>query len=149
MSLDLLKTQLDLLEKQLFWLDYSYSQINNVDLTQELSIESINHYENLCSRFARTIDFLIRKVFRTIDACEFEHQGTLIDVVNNAHKRKLFTSMDLIRNIKDLRNEIVHEYIEEDLIALFAEAKTLTAELIIIVQNTLVYGNNLLNTTGG
>lgn len=33
MSLELLKTQLDLLEKQLFRLDYSYSQINNVALT--------------------------------------------------------------------------------------------------------------------
>jgi len=29
----------------------------------------------------------MRKVFRSLDEIEYENQGTLIDVVDNAHKR--------------------------------------------------------------
>jgi hypothetical protein len=36
-------------------------------------------------------------MFRTLDEYEFENQGTLIDVVNNAHKRELFEDIDELR----------------------------------------------------
>ena len=99
------------LEKQLFWLDYSYQQVKDLSSPDKFSIEEFNQFENLCSRYARTIDFLVRKYFRSLDDVEFENQGTLIDVVNNAHKRGLFNDIEVIREIKDIRNEIVHEYL--------------------------------------
>jgi len=52
------------LEKQLFWLDYSYQQLKDTKSTENFSIEQFNQFENLCSRYARTIDFLVRKYFR-------------------------------------------------------------------------------------
>jgi hypothetical protein len=143
MSLEVLQENIKLLEKQLFWLNYSYQQVQTVQLTQEMSLEEFNHYENLCSRFSRTVDFLIRKVFRSLDAAEFENQGTLIDVVNNAHKRKLFDSVELVRTIKDLRNEIVHEYIDDGLAAVFTEVFELTPQLISIVNQTINYAKQL------
>jgi len=146
MSLENLKENCKLLEKQLFWLNYSYQQILATDLSKPLTIEAFNHYENLCSRFSRTVDFLIRKMFRSIDAAEFENQGTLVDVVNNAHKRKLFDSIETIRTIKELRNEIVHEYIDDKLQALFAEVRYLTPVLIKIVNDTINYANRQLNS---
>jgi len=144
MSLANLEQNLALLEKQLFWLDYSYQQTQAVDLARALTIDEINHFENLCSRFARSIDFLVRRVFRSIDDAEFENQGTLVDVVNNAHKRKLFASVDVIRTLKELRNEIVHEYVDEGLSKLFAETVELTPELIKIINNTIAYAKPLL-----
>lgn len=144
MSLENLQTQITLLEKQLFWLNYSFEQVAQIDLNIPLDIETINHYENLCSRFSRTIYFLVRKVFRAIDAAEFETQGTLIDSINKAHKRELFESVDVMRNLKDLRNEIVHEYIDDKLEAVFAEVQHLTPVLIQIVNNTLIYSKRLL-----
>ena len=45
------------LEKQLFWLDYSYQQVKDLPMPENFSIEQFNQFENLCSRYARTIDF--------------------------------------------------------------------------------------------
>lgn len=85
------------------------------------------------------IDFLIRKIFRTIDEFEFENQGTLVDVVNNAHKRGLFKDIHKLRIIKDIRNTVVHEYIEDDLVEVFEEVLQYTEDLIEIINNTLKY----------
>ena len=82
---------------------------------------------------------MVGKIFRTLDAYEFEDQGTLIDVVNHAHKRGLFEDIEQLRIMKDLRNTIVHEYIEEELKALFEEVLHYTKELINIMQTTRGY----------
>lgn len=71
--------------------------------------------EALTSRFARTIDMLVHKVYRSIDAVEFVEGGTLIDVMNRAEKRKLIDSVQEMRILKDLRNDIAHEYIAESI----------------------------------
>ena len=65
--------------------------------------------ENLTSRYSRTIDLIVNKVFRSIDYVELEDSGTLIDVVNRAEKRELIHSAMRIRELKDLRNGIVPE----------------------------------------
>ncbi|MCF7970153.1 MAG: hypothetical protein K9L22_03180 [Methylococcaceae bacterium] len=127
------------LEKQLFWLNYSYQQVKDLSAPENFSIEQFNQFENLCSRYARTIDFLVRKVFRCLDDVEFENQGTLIDVVNHAHKRGLFEDIELIRQIKDIRNEIVHEYLDEALQSVFADVLITMPDLIMIACNTLEY----------
>ena len=69
-----------------------------------------------------------------VDEFEFENQGTLIDVVNRANKRELFEDIEEIRIMKDIRNTIVHEYIEDELIAY-------TPKLLQIMSNTLNYAN--------
>lgn len=127
------------LEKQLFWLDYSYQQVKGLSSPDKFSIEQFNQFENLCSRYARTIDFLVRKFFRCLDDVEFENQGTLIDVVNHTHKRGLFEDIDLIRQIKDIRNEIAHEYLDDGLQSVFTDVLSTTSELIAIGRNSLQY----------
>lgn len=81
----------------------------------------------------------MRKVFRCIDDVEFENQGALIDVVNHAHKRGLFKDIELIRQIKGIRNEIVHEYLDEALQSVFSGVIKAASELIAIGRNTLAY----------
>lgn len=127
------------LEKQLFWLDYSYQEVKDLSKPEHFSIEQFNQFANLCSRYARTIDFLVRKVFRCLDDVEFENQGTLIDVVNHAHKRGLFEDIESIRQIKDIRNEIVHEYLDEALQSVFSDVLKAAPELIAIGRNTLAH----------
>lgn len=56
-------------------------------------------------------------------------RGLFIDTVNNSQKRGLFEKMEVIRSIRDLRNEIVHEYLEEELEADFSELLKLTPQL--------------------
>ena len=128
-----------LLEKQLFWIDISYSECTKIGIKKKYSIEEFGRFETLCSRYSRGIDFLIRKIFRTLDEYEFENQGTLVDVVNNAHKRGLFENIDTLRIMKDVRNTIVHEYIEDQLVDVFEELIEYTAKLIKIIKTTLLY----------
>jgi len=145
MSLAYLQELTVALEIQLFWLDYSYQQLKDSPATVDFSIEQFNQFENLCSRYARTIDFLMRQYFRCLDDVEFENQGSLIDVVNNAHKRGLFLDIELIRQIKDIRNEIVHEYLDEALQSVFIDVLNTAPELIAIVRNTLKYSQRYIH----
>jgi len=132
----------ELLKKQLFWIELSYNECAQIGIKETYTIEEFGKFETLCSRYSRGIDFLIRKIFRTIDAYEFENQGTLIDVVNNAHKRGLFEDIDELRIMKDIRNTIAHEYIEDDLVDVFDEVLEYTQKLIEIINTTLIYIEN-------
>jgi hypothetical protein len=126
-----------LLEKQLFWIEISYKECLKIGIKDKYSIEEFGKFETLCSRYSRGIDFLIRKIFRTLDEYEFENQGTLVDVVNNAHKRQLFDDIEEIRIMKDIRNTIAHEYIEDELVDVFDEVLEYTEKLIEIINTTL------------
>jgi hypothetical protein len=132
-----------LLEKQLFWIEISYKECLKIGIKDKYSIEEFGKFETLCSRYSRGIDFLIRKIFRTLDEYEFENQGTLVDVVNNAHKRQLFDDIEEIRIMKDIRNTIAHEYIEDELVDVFDEVLEYTKKLIEIINTTLKYMNEI------
>lgn len=134
-----LKNDKKLLEKQLFWIEISFNDCKNIGIKEAYSIEEFGKFETLCSRYSRGIDFLIRKIFRTLDEYEFENQGTLVDVVNNAHKRELFENIDELRLMKEIRNTIAHEYIEDDLVDIFEDVLLYTIKLIQIINNTLKY----------
>jgi len=132
-----------ILKKQASWLEYSYNECRAIGIKQAYTIEEFGKFEILCSRYSRTIDFLIRKIFRTIDAYAFENQGTLIDVVNNAHKRGLVEDIDELRVMKDIRNTIVHEYIEDELVDTFDEVLEYSDKLLKILNKTLEYIDNI------
>jgi len=136
-----LEENIRLLEKQKSWLEISYQECNAIGVKKEYSIDEFGRFETLCSRFSRSIDFLIRKFLRTLDAYEFETQGTLIDVVNRADKRGLFEDIKDIHMMKDIRNTIVHEYIEDELVEVFDELMIYVPKLLLVMSNTLQYAN--------
>ena len=121
------------------WLKRSYDICREIGLKDDYSPDEFDKFETLTSRFARVSDIIIQKVFRSIDAVEFEEKGTLIDVVNRAHKRNLINSVDEIREIKDLRNEIAHEYIKELLINIFQDSLRFTPKLFEIITKVKKY----------
>jgi hypothetical protein len=128
-----------LLKKQLQWLSISYNECKTIGIKEKYSVDEFGRFETLCSRYSRSIDFLIRKIFRTLDEYEFENQGTLVDVVNNAHKRGLFDDIEELRIMKDIRNTIAHEYIEDELLGVFEDVLEHTEKLTAIIENTLLY----------
>ncbi|SFP84446.1 hypothetical protein [Hydrogenimonas thermophila] len=133
----------ELLIKQLRWIEISYEECKKIGIKDNYTIDEFGKFETLCSRYSRGIDFLIRKIFRTIDAYEFENQGTLIDVVNSAHKRGLIDNIDELRIMKDIKNTIVYEYIEDELVDVFEEVLKYCEVLIKIIKNTLGYMENM------
>ncbi len=101
--------------------------------------EDLIEYEALTSRFARAADMLIHKVYRSIDSVELTEGGTLIDVLNRADKRLLIDSVSEMREIKDLRNDIAHEYMTEQLWLLHEEVFKLAPKLINLLNRANEY----------
>jgi uncharacterized protein YutE (UPF0331/DUF86 family) len=134
-----IKEDLKLLQKQQEWLEFSMQECKNIGIKENYSPKELVEFEALCSRYARLIDFLVRKVFRTIDEFEFENQGTLIDTVNRANKRGIIEDIEYFRQMKDLRNTISHEYIEVYLQDSFEETLIFSTELIKICNKTKNY----------
>jgi len=143
MMFEKLQSDILLLEKQLFWIQISYKECLEIGIKDSYNVDEFGKFETLCSRYSRGIDFLIRKIFRTLDEYEFENQGTLVDVVNNAHKRGLFENIEELRLMKDIRNTVVHEYIEDALTETFDEVLIYTKILIQIINTTLKYMKNI------
>ncbi|HEY0924884.1 hypothetical protein [Rheinheimera pacifica] len=115
------------------WLQRSYDKCQSFDLSQALSDDQYDDLENLSSRFARVTDILLNKVYRALDTAELMQPGSLIDTVNRAVKRGVLESPDIARTVKDIRNEIVHEYTVEDLKQLQEEVIAYTKVLLQLV----------------
>jgi uncharacterized protein YutE (UPF0331/DUF86 family) len=135
------------MRKQRDWLAHSYARSKAIGIQDVYSDEELETFELLTGRYARGIDFLIRKLFRSIDAYEFENQGTLIDTVNNAHKRGLVEEIETLRLMKDIRNTIAHEYIEEQLQEVFDEVLEYTPFLLEMMDRTLAYAEKATGST--
>ena len=122
-------------------------QCQSIKFNQTLSEDEFDKLENLSSRFARTVDILINKMYRAIDRVEMVDQGTLIDTINNAEKRNLIDSVEQAQTLKDIRHEIVHEYILEDLQPLFIEVLSQTKQLIELCNKALNYAKQYTSET--
>ena len=134
-----LTRDLDILDKSLYWLKRSFGICAEIGVKSAYTDDELDAIETFTSRYARTSDIIIQKVFRSIDKVEFEDSGTMIDVINRAHKRALFDSVDEIRKIKDLRNKIAHEYAREDIESVFAEVVGFTPEILAIAARVQAY----------
>lgn len=92
-------------------LDYSFQQVAGI--SSELTgatpgqLESV---EAFSSRFARTVDLLVNKALRSLDRVELNPEGSLLDVVNRAEKRGFVARATELREMKDVRNIIAHDY---------------------------------------
>ncbi|MDD2762949.1 MAG: hypothetical protein PHE83_03120 [Opitutaceae bacterium] len=100
--------------------------------------------EVLAGRFARTTDFLVNKVLRSLDRFELEPEGTLIDVINRAEKRGVIASARDLRRMKELRNEIAHEYLPSGQIELLADLKIHVLMLLEAGKRTLAHASRAL-----
>lgn len=110
----------DSCEKAGQWLERSYKLCPEPEYTQ-LTDAEWDQLEALAARYARLTDLLIHRLLRALDLYEFSEPGSIIDAANRSVKRGFVESVDVLRDLKDLRNEIVHEYSVDDLDKLYAE----------------------------
>jgi hypothetical protein len=99
-----------------------------------LKPEDCDQLEALAGRFARLVDLLLQKLMRALDRFEFEETGSLLDTANRAVKRGLVDDVEILRELKDLRNEVAHEYVVDDLDALYEEIYRATPRLFEILD---------------
>lgn len=131
--------ELKLLENSNNMLKYSYMKCIEIGVKDSYTLEELDKFEALTSRFARTSDILIQKIFRLIDILELETQGSVIDRINRAEKRGLISSAEIFKQIRRLRNHIAHEYVPTAIEEIFKEVLKLTPYLIECVDNVKKY----------
>ena len=147
----LLITQLDehlaLLHKSVIALDYSYDKCRAIGEKEEFDLEQQESFEALTARFARTSDILTQKVFKTLFILLQENTRTIIDAANLLEKLAVLESADDLLNVRELRNQIAHEYVESDVKALFFDVLRYIPELKKIINNVTEYFNKHLSST--
>lgn len=131
-------SNIEALKKSIQRIDEIFDDCQSINFDRRIDKSNLILLEALTSRYARTVDILINKVFRSIDAAEFENPGSLIDTVNRAEARGIIDFVDSLRELKDLRNRVSHEYVEDDLIELF----TLILNKIPNLKNYCFSANN-------
>jgi hypothetical protein len=120
------------------WLEKSYRKSLRIDL-DNLREEDYEVLETLCNRFGRTVDMLINKILRGLDLIELEDVSRKLDIVIRAEKRGFVDDYRVLIALKDLRNELVHEYIEENLVKKYKEVIMRVPQLLDIVNKVIKY----------
>lgn len=117
----------------------SYRRCEKIGLNGPHNEDNLIEFEALTGRFARLVDMLIHKLYRAIDVYELVDGGTLIDTINRAEKRGIVDHASEIRTLKDLRNDIAHEYLAEKLTLLHQEVYKYVPKLLALVDRSIVY----------
>ena len=110
---ELLKQNWELLIRSLDSLKLSVEKVSDIGQKKEYTFEELESFDSLTSKFARTSDIFLQKIIRTIWALLHETQMPLIDVLNKAEKLSIIESSDQLIEIRDIRNQIAHEYLPE------------------------------------
>jgi hypothetical protein len=139
-SLEVLRVNLHNLSSSLAWLRRSYNRCRVIGIKAEYTEDEFDQFEILTSRYARTTDLIVNKTIRSIDVVEFLDGGSSIDAANRAEKRGIIESVLELRELKDLRNEIAHEYETEDLSKLFATVLEAIPRVCAIADRIIRYG---------
>jgi uncharacterized protein YutE (UPF0331/DUF86 family) len=105
-----LKEDLSLLEKAMDTFEYSYRNCKEIGIKDEYTYEELDKFEALTSRFARISDMITQKVLKGIVFVLREDKKTFIDRANFAEKIGIVSKGEDLIDIRDLRNEIAHEY---------------------------------------
>lgn len=117
----------------------SYKKCKLIGEKPEYSEEELEVFDAFTPRFARTSDILVHKVLRLIDSLEYQEPGTIVDVFNRAEKKGILGSAYIGKQIRELRNEIAHEYAVRDTHTLFSDTLRLTPELLAAIERAITY----------
>ncbi len=142
---DQLRDTFDRVEKAAMRLHRSSERLESTIDWLNPSEDDLDRLDTFAIRFARLEDIMLQKVFRVIDILEGIELGSPIDVANRAEKRGLIESSHKFREIRELRNEITHEYAVTDLPEIARQLLDYTPELLKAVNQAQKYGIDLLN----
>jgi uncharacterized protein YutE (UPF0331/DUF86 family) len=127
-------------------LDYSFQQVAGLSEALEAATEEqLESAEAFTGRFARSIDLLVNKVLRSLDRVELKPDGTLLDVINRAQKRGLVAGAEDLREMKDVRNMIAHDYAGAKAAEIFAYCREQKPVVDAICDRVAAYAGQILS----
>jgi hypothetical protein len=128
--MQLLQSEWLLLDASIETLIQSIEKCRSIGIKSEYSFEEQESFDSLTSKFNRTSDLFTQKIIRTTWMLLHEPYAPFIDMMNICEKIRMICSADQLIGIRDMRNQIAHEYIPEALRDLVPEVIELTIELI-------------------
>jgi hypothetical protein len=135
----LLEKEWTLLKQSEQTLHLSFSKCQKIGFREQYTFEEQESFDSLTSKFARTSDILIQKVLRTVWSLLHEPSMPFIDLANRCEKESIIPSADELIEIRDLRNQIAHEYLPEVLKAMVPEIFQRTTALMTAIAGTENY----------
>ncbi len=114
----LLNDELKLLQGSVETFMLSIEKCRKIGRKELYTFEEMESFDSLTSKFNRTSDLYTQKVLITIWSLLHEPFLPFIDFMNQSEKLGLIDDAELIITIRDLRNQIAHEYIPEAITAL-------------------------------
>ena len=133
-----LTEDLNRLDRSVEMLKYSLQRCRKIGIKEDYSLEELDGFESLTSRFARTSDIYTQKVMKGIILVLREEANTFIDRANLFEKLEIANAEDL-KLIRDLRNEISHEYKVDDIAEIFEAVMEYCDKLIEVIDKTKVF----------
>jgi len=128
--LNLLQSEWELLEASCNTLQLSVRKCQIIGIKESNTFEELESFDSLTSKFNRTSDIFTQKVLRTIWMLLHEPFLPFIDMMNSCEKMGILQSADQMIEIRDLRNQIAHEYLPDAIRELVPETIELSASLL-------------------
>lgn len=119
----------ELLQNSLDTLIKSVEKAQAIGRKKDYTFEEMETFDSLTSKFNRTSDIFLQKIIRTLWELLHEDKMPLIDILNRAEKLEIIHSADDMLEIRDVRNQIAHEYIPEAIQELVPEVIDLSQAL--------------------
>jgi hypothetical protein len=127
--LQMLQSEWLLLQTSLKTLIQSVIKCEAIGIKPEYSFEEQGSFDSLTSKFNRASDMFTKKIIRTTWMLLHEPFVPFIDMMNTGEKIRLLNSSDQMIGIRDMRNQIAHEYIPDVIRDLIPEVIELTRQL--------------------
>ena len=147
-QLAILDENVNALQDSVKWLKRSFHICDENYKTEALSDEAMDAFEGLTSRFSRVVDILFNKVFRSISYLEKGESLSWIDSLLLMEKIGIINSTEDARLIKELRNDIVHEYLTSDMTQLYQEVLVQCPVLFKYAEQAIERANQIKNKLG-
>ena len=133
-----LKESFNRLDKAMEILKYSLEKCGKIGIKTNYSLEELDVFENLTSRFARASDIYTQKIMKGIASVLREETKTYIDKANLFEKLEIADAQEL-KLMRDLRNEIAHEYKLQDITEMFQPTMEYSGMLIEVIEKTKIF----------
>jgi len=133
---NLLDLNWSLLKQALPSFERSLVKCRDLDFSLPISFEAEESLDALSSKFSRVSDIFTQKVLKTFIFVLREDAPTFLDRMNLCEKLGIIPSAEELIAIRDLRNIIAHEYLNENLVEIYMEIIELSDTLLKAILET-------------
>ena len=128
--INLLHSEWELVQAAVSTLKLSVLKCQLIGIKDSYSFEELESFDSLTSKFNRTSDIFTQKALRSVWILLHEPFMPFIDMMNKCEKMAILSSSDQMIEIRDLRNQIAHEYLPDAIRELIPETIELSGSLI-------------------